>query len=228
MVTITQLTPGNAQQQLANDGIAALGLTAPLLSPVWSDIVGDPTYDEDALTLDFGANAVQMPFLGVLETVDVPGEVFDVSGAPVPGPITRIRMHVQAAARLETLARRRYATGSDPLLHPIPTQMVVRVDGGPDPFGPQWWEPGDNINRQGVLSFHDRRGLIVCPVATAAIYADLLAAYPALLAGLTQQAPDQNATVSDSGGVETLRDLESGLMVHVVDPHGAAFQVATP
>ncbi|MEM9638078.1 MAG: hypothetical protein AAGA94_10575, partial [Pseudomonadota bacterium] len=47
-------------------------------------------------------------------------------------------------------------------------------------------------------------------------------------AGLTQQAPDQNATVSDSGGVETLRDLESGLMVHVVDPHGAAFQVATP
>lgn len=228
MVTITQLTPGNAQQQLANDGIAALGLTAPLLSPVWSDTGGAPTYNEEELTLDFGANAVQMPFLGVLETVDVPGEVFGVSGAPLEGPITRIRMHVQAAARLETLAGRRYAAGNDPLLHPIPTQMVVRVGGGADPFGPQWWEPGDNINRQGVISFHDRRGLIVCPVAAAAIYADLLLAYPALLAGLTQQAPDQNAAVSDAGGVETLRELASGLIVHVVDPHGASFQVATP
>lgn len=226
MVTITQLTPGAAQQQLANDGIAALGLTAPLLSPVWSDTAGSPIYDADALTFDFGGDAVLMPFLGILETVDVPDEVFDVSGDPVPGPITRIRLHVQAAVRLETLALRRYAAGSNPLLHPIPVQMVVRVGGGPDPFAPQWWEPGDDFGRQGVVSFHDRRGLIVDPVAAAAIFADLLNAYPALLS-LSGDA-DQNAAVTDPGGVETLRDIASGLRVHVVNPHGARFAAATP
>ena len=163
MVTINQLTPGAAQQQLANDGIAALGLTAPLLSPVWSDTAGSPIYDADALTFDFGGDAVLMPFLGILETVDVPDEVFDVSGDPDPGPITRIRLHVPEAVRLETLALRRYAAGSNPLLHPIPVQMVVRVGGGPDPFAPQWWEPGDDFGRQGVVSFHDRRGHVIFP-----------------------------------------------------------------
>lgn len=227
MLTITQLTPGAAQQQLDNDGITALGLSAPLLSPVWSDTNGVPVYDSDALTFDFGADAVQMPFLGILETVEEPREVFEVSGAPITGPVTRIRLHVQAAARLRTLASRRYAAPGAPLFHPIPTQMAVRVGGGSDPFGPQWWEPGDDIGRQGLVSFHDQRGLIVDPVAAAAIYADLLEAFPSL-SSLSGQAPDQNASVNDAGGVATLGALTTGLRVHVVDPHCGIFQVATP
>ncbi|MEM8840532.1 MAG: hypothetical protein AAGD47_02040 [Pseudomonadota bacterium] len=219
MVTIVQLSPNAAGQALQNDGAAALGLTAPLISPVWSSAT--PSYDDTALTLSF-ASAVQVPFLGILETIDTPNDVFDVSGAPIPVPVTRIRLHPQAAARLITLAEGRYAQPGQPMFHPVPTQMVIR-DVTLTPLAPQWWEPGDSTARTGAVSLHDRRGLIICPVAAAAMLADLAMAFPALLS-LSGDAPQPGVTVASAGGLTPISGLDSGLVVHVVDPHGARFQ----
>jgi hypothetical protein len=218
MVTLTTLTPNAALQSLQSDGIAALGLTAPLLSPVWSGAA--MTYDASALTLT-AASAFQIPFLGILETLDAPDDVYDVSGATVPGRATRIRMHPQAAMRLETLAAGRYASAGQPFIHPVATQAVIRAAIA-SPLAPQWWEPGDDSTLTGVISFHDRRGLIVDPVAVAAMYSDLLTAFTALRV-LSPNAPNQGATPTDAGGIVTIAAQARGTLVHVVDPHGAGF-----
>ncbi|MEL6478277.1 MAG: hypothetical protein AAFR17_13195 [Pseudomonadota bacterium] len=223
MVTIAQLTQDTAEERLREDGAAALGLTAPLFSPVW--FTEAPQFDTDALTMTPGGgmnSTVQVPFLGILETIDVPNDVFDVSGQPINQPITRIRLHPHAGARLTTLARKRYA-GDGTLYHPVATQVVIR-DVTEDPRSPTWVEPGDPLGLLGAVSLHDKRGLIVCPVAVAAMYADLLSTYPALFS-LSEIAPDQEASVEDPGGLQSLAGLagEDSIAVHVVDPHGAAF-----
>ncbi len=218
MVTIARLTEGAARNRLAEDGVEALGITMPLLSPVWANAAF--FYDETALTLT-SAGPLQVPFLGVLETIDVPRDVFDVSGAPIDQPITRVRLHPHAAARLMTLARNRYAGAGQPLHLPVPTQVAIR-DVVADPLVPEWYEAGHPLNVNGAMSFHDRRGLVVCPVAAAAMCFDLLDAFPALRS-LSPDASDTNADVEDDGGVATVAGLAQGTLVHMVDPHGGAF-----
>ncbi|MEM7057142.1 MAG: hypothetical protein AAF557_06110 [Pseudomonadota bacterium] len=227
MLVLSQLTANTAQDRLGSDGAAALGLTAPLLSPVWfNDAASEPGFNADQLELTpQPGGGVLMPFLGILETIDTPRDVFDVSGSPLTGPVTRIRLHPQAAARLITLARGRYAQPDAPFHHPVATQMVIR-DATNMPESPNWWEPGDPLALNGPVTMHDTRGLIVCPVAAAAMYADLLDAYPALLS-LSGDAPVGSAVDSD-GGVETIAALDTGTAVHIVDPHGGAFAPVGP
>ncbi|HHJ21197.1 MAG TPA: hypothetical protein ENJ84_15435 [Gammaproteobacteria bacterium] len=219
MVTLTRLTPASAQQSLQDEGIKALGLTAPQLSPVWSNTT--PTadnYDNIQLTLNFGS-PVQAPFLGILHSVDVPDSVYEVDGSPVAGPAIVFRFHPQAAVRLISLATGRYSALADLLIYPVATTMVVRT-AGPG-LEPQWYEPGDVIAASGTVSFHDQRGLIVDPIAVAAMYHDLLAAFPAML---KPPVADTGASVSDSGGLSPIAALASGTRVHVIDGHGALFQ----
>ncbi len=234
MLPVTQLTPGAATQALQNDGITALGLTIPQLSPVWSEFANQFSFSSSELTLDSGGNTTLLvPFLGILETIatDSPRDVFDVSGDTVPGVIVRIRLHPQAAARLRTIAANRYGDGSEPFVDSVATQMVVRnltvtPNNALDPFGdpqsPQWWEPGDALDIGGVVSFHDGRGLVVDATAVAAMYADLVGAFPALLA-LSDNAPNQGGVGADGGLNEISLLTTAGTTVHVVTPHGAAF-----
>ncbi len=66
-----------------------------------------------------------------------------------------------------------------------------------------------------TISFHDHRGLIVDPVAVACLFQDLLAWRPALYVA---NGPAQ--AVSDPGGLAALAALASGVLAHVIDPHG--------
>ena len=227
MVTIVQLTPNDATRALQSDGVASLGLTIPQLSPVWSDAT--PTFVPASLTLTLDQNdVVLMPFLGILESIatDSARDVFDVDGTPVAGPITRIRLHPQAASRLETLARNRYSTAGQPFVDSVATQMVVRASlSDANARSPQWWEPGDDIGVSGAFSLHDRRGLIVDPIAAAAMFEDLVSAFPALLV-LSTTAFTPGAAVGDPGGLTTIAATatDAATLLHVVTPHGAAFQ----
>lgn len=230
MVVIARLTDAAARDRLSNDGAAAMGLTAPLLSPVWTQSAPG-NFDPDALSV---ANTdLLAPFLGILEIIDTPSDVFELDGTPVTGQIGRYRMHPQAAARLETLARNRYAGEGLPLHHPVATQVVVRAAIA-EPQAPQWYEPGDSFTLlspntlTGTITFHDSRGLIVCPAATAALFADLLQAFPALET-VSPDCPVAGASVNSTGGLSAYADLaDSGTVVHVIDPHGNLFVPALP
>ena len=81
---------------------------------------------------------------------------------------------------------------------------------------PQTWDPGDVLNRTEPMSFHDHRGLIVDPVAVAAIFDDLMGQFPALDAS-------SGAARNGPGGVASIGGLAAGIQVQLVDLHGAPF-----
>jgi len=69
-----------------------------------------------------------------------------------------------------------------------------------------------------TLTFHDNRGLPICPIAVAWVFADLLTWKQGLYVpnGAAQQ-------VSDPGGLTAIKALASGVRIHVVDPRGWAY-----
>lgn len=204
------LTQADAQQRLRDDGLLALGLTAVILSPRWAN--ADVTVDTGALTFTT-TTAVLAPFTGLRRQL---GELareglFDVDGNPVVGPGTRFDLHPQAAVRLSTMVTAQLG-GAAGAIRPVPRTLVVRASTGT--FTDQWFPAGVDIAAAGTCSFHDERGLIVCPVAVAAVFDVLATALPALAPGWP---------VAAGGGVADIATKATGTVVHVVDPHGAAF-----
>jgi hypothetical protein len=215
MVNVFTLTPAAAAQSLRDNGLDALGLTVPRLAPRWGPV--NPTYDNAALTLTFGG-VPNAPFRGILDYVDSLAAFRAVDGTPLSGAGAVLRLHPQAAVRLETLAAGRYAAPGQPQVRCVPHVLVIR--GLAADTSPQSYDPGEAlpVGANGMaLSFHDGRGLIVCPVAVAAMLDDLLTAFPALDFSAGATAPTGN------GGVRTVAGLASGILAHVVTLHGRAF-----
>lgn len=215
MVTVFTLTPSSAAQALRDHGLDALGLTAPRLSPTWGST--DPGFDSSALTVTF-AGTPRAPWRGLLEFLDNLAEFRAVDGTPLSGAGAVLRLHPQAAMRLDTLAAGRYASAGQPQVRAVARSLVIRGLAGTT--SPQGQDPGDNLPAGAagkVLSFHDARGLIVDPVAVAAMLDDLLTVFPALdiTAGATLP------TVA--GGVRSIAGLASGVVAHVVTLHGRAY-----
>ncbi len=215
MVTVFTLSPASAAQALKDNGLDALGVTMLLLAPSWGS--ADPTYDASALTLTY-AGAPKAPWRGILEYVDSLAAFRAVDGTPLSGAGAVLRLHPQAAARFETLAAGRYAAAGQPQLRAVAHALVIR--GLTDNVSPQTYDPGDALPAGAagkLISFHDARGLIVCPVAVAAMCDDLMTAFPALdfSAGATPS--------TGSGGVRSAAELASGILAHVVTLHGRAF-----
>lgn len=215
MVTVFTLTPAGAAQALRDHGLDALGLTTLRLSPSWGSAT--PAFDGNALTLNF-AGAPKAPWRGILEYVDSAAAFRAVDGAPLIGAAAVLRLHPQAAGRLARLTRERYATASQPQVRTIPEALVIRDLAANQ--APQSYDPGDVLPPDAAgkrLSFHDGRGLIVDPVAVAAMLDDLLSAFPALdiSAGAT--------AATGAGGVRSVAGLAGGVLVHIVTLHGRAF-----
>ncbi|MDQ3675644.1 MAG: hypothetical protein M3401_02390, partial [Actinomycetota bacterium] len=212
------ITPGDASQHLQDDGLLALGLTAPLLSPQWGS---DPTYDSAALTLTMPGAGVRPPFLGIRSWVaDLRGiGLYLVSGLPPQGIGAVLRLHPQAANRLERLVAGRLATPGD-AIHPVPHAVLVQCQTDVNET-PQWFAPGESLDivpgDTAVMSFHDERGLIIDPIAVAAMFADLAGSLPAL-------APMGTGFAGTAGDVADIATKASGILVQVVDPHGAPFR----
>ncbi|MBE2319353.1 hypothetical protein DVA67_025480 [Solirubrobacter sp. CPCC 204708] len=211
------ITPNDAQQRLTDDGLLALGLTVPLLGPSWSN--ADATFDNAALTLTMTpGGGARPPFLGIRTWVaDLRrAGVYDVSGLPLTGIGAVLRLHPQAATRLDQLVATRLGAAGP--IRPVPHTMVVRCATNPA-LTARWFAPGESIDIDPadtpVMSFHDARGLIVDPVAVAALFNDLATAFPAL-------AP--LGVLNTPGGVTSIAGKATGIVVQVVDPHGAPFR----
>lgn len=220
MVVVYNLTPANALQSLQDEGLDALGVTAPMLSPVWSGI--DPTLDLAAMTMTFGM-APNAPFRGVLDFLPSAPAFREVTGAPITGAAAVLRLHPQAAARLSRIAASRY--GANPQVRVVPAALVIR--GVTDDASPRIYDAAEALPSGGgagvpdftnkAMSFHDSRGLIIDPVAVAAMLSDLLLAFPAL------DIAANPALATQAGGVTTIAGKATGQIVHVVSLHGRVF-----
>lgn len=205
------VTATSARDRLEDDGLAALGITMPLLAATWSPI--GVTFDDDALTLTM-PGPVLAPVMAVRSWVDdlVGFGVSGVDGIPFVGTGAIVRLHPQASLRLDRLLRTRLgAVAGD--VRPVPTTLVIR--NASDDVTAQWFAPGMPLAPSGLVSFHDERGLIIDPVAVAGLFADLLDALPGL----------GSAPSNAPGGLAQIAGLgTAGTFVHVVDPHGAPFR----
>jgi len=139
---------------------------------------------------------------------------------PLNGPAAVYRLHPQANHRLATLAKDRYVTGTNPLILPIPSALVIR---GVQGFkSAQWYEADEALSGAGgKISFHDARGLIIDPIFLACMFSDL----QTWLAGLLPKNP---VASNIAGGVQTIAALSSVTLIHTVDLHGAIYQPADP
>lgn len=213
MAQVFTLTPGAAAQALRNNGLDALGLTMLRLWPAWSNSA--LTFDASQLTLTPAGGALA-PFRGTLEFLDNGAEFRDIAGAPITGPVAAFRLHPQAVARLERLVSEHLsppALGHHTL---IPETLVFRGAVPMPDRSPQTWEPGEALNRTDAMSFHDNRGLIIDPIAVAALFAELMTTYPALDAS-------DGAGMGGGGDLTAITALATGILMQLTDLHGRAF-----
>ncbi len=209
------LTPADVSEQINEHGLDVLGITVPALSMTWQS--STPAAPDDS-TLRLTLNNVPVaPFTGTYEVVASPVRYSSVSGDPISTSAGILSLHPEAIHRLETLVRTRLGA----LDRPVPVAMLVH--GATPPGQPlmHWFRAGEPIPDAGEVSFHDRRGLIVDPVAVAALFAELLTWRNAL-----SPTAFSEATMTGAGGVRAIAALGGTVAtrVHVVTPHGTAYR----
>ncbi|MEB3359849.1 MAG: hypothetical protein VKK04_24195 [Synechococcales bacterium] len=210
----TVLTPTDAANELQSEGLDALGLTVPTLSPAWATATPSAG-NYDAANLSLTVTGVRAPFRGILTFDSTPTRWSGVAGTPLTGPIAVLQLHPEAAQRLETLVAARFGT---PQIRPVPVAMVMRDFTPPAPLPvPNWYLAGENLGLGGSveISFHDRRGLVVDAIAVAHLFRDLIGWRPAL-----EMSQDAAATQDGAGGLNGIAALATGIRCHVIDPHG--------
>jgi hypothetical protein len=171
-------------------GLEAMGAASGQLAAQWAE--GLPTYDAAAMTLTLAGPARwHAPIAGVLQWHAFGAPLSDAGGSRLDGVVAVFRFHPQAALRLRRLVGQRYDERTDGRAsRPVPWSAAIRggeapaeisqiVEGDP-PLAPIDAPVGTSLTH-GTLSFHDDRGLIIDPVAVAAIFRDLmLNAFPAV------------------------------------------------
>jgi hypothetical protein len=213
MVTVYTLTPANAAQALQDNGLDALGVTALRLAASWAG--ADPGFDPATLLLSIAGGA-RTPWRGILEHLDNCVAFRGVDGAGITGAGAALRLHPQAAARLQALAQFRYGVGVQPQVRSLPVALLVR--GLTTPTSPVLLDAGEVFPPGGTLtlSFHDARGLIICPIAVAAMLDDLMTALPALDVS-------NGAARINPGSVRSIAGLATGIMAQVCTLHGRPY-----
>jgi hypothetical protein len=214
----TVLTPADAGNQLQSKGLDVLGLTIPALSKAWSaSAVG--TADDAALTL--GVTSPLAPFKGTLRVLTDQSAYSDVAGAVITGTVAVLELHPEARHRLQALVTQRLG---GTLNRPVPVAMLVH--GVPAPSTPQpmsWLQAGESLGLSGArtVSFHDSRGLPIDAVAVAALFGDLVTAFPALSFGDSGMPARTTA-----GGLDAVIALAgtTAIRCHVISPHGATYR----
>lgn len=210
------LTPGDVTNQVNAHGLDVLGLTVPMLSATWS--TGTPaTGDVDDSTLRMSLGSPRAPFTGTYELMASPVGFSGPSGEPYTTPAGVLALHPEALHRLEALVSARLGVQGVP----VPAAMLVHgVSLPPKPLM-SWFRAGEALPDAGQVSFHDRRGLIIDPIAVAALFADLLGWRNALA-----PQPFTAGALSGAGGVSAIAALAGSVTcrVHVVSPHGSAYR----
>jgi hypothetical protein len=213
IASFTVLTPADVANQVSGEGLDVLGLTVPMLSMQWSASAPDPV---DPSTLRMNVNTIVAPFTGTWEVHAAPTRFAGPDGIPYATSAGVLALHPEAVHRLESLV----ATRLGSLDRPVPVAMLVHGVSVPAGQVMQWFRAGEIVGASGEISFHDRRGLIIDPLAVAALFDDLLA----FRNGLTD-APYSVATVTTPGGIRTIANTAppNSVVVHAVDLHGAPY-----
>lgn len=182
----------------------------------------------DTLTIDRGVQGTAKQAFSTGDRVALrltsgtrTSQFYGADGIALTVACTVFRLHPQAALRLETLATNRYVTAGNPAILPLPVVMVVR---GAQGFSTaRWFEPDELLTGiSGLVSFHDRRGLILDPIYVAALLADLQTGLPGLVG---QNSP---SPAGGTGGVQAIAGLATGTLVQILDLHGRIYQPALP
>ena len=216
----TVLTPNRAANNLQAQGLDALGLAGPSLSPMWAGsnaVAAD--YDAAALTLRL--TNPRAAWRGIADWQAAPALFSDPTGMPLTGQALVLTLHPQAVQRLQAEIDLR----TNSTVYPVPTAMVVRGLTPPAPLPPsQIYLAGETLGTgAGLATFHDSRGLIIDPVALACLFNDLIGWRPALM-GTTIP----GMALGGPGGLTNMVGLAAGDLCHVVDPHGWRFNTFTP
>jgi hypothetical protein len=215
------LTASDAGSQLQSKGLDALGLTMPALATGWASstpAIGD--IDADAMTISL--DAVRAPFQGLVHREALPVFWCEVDGSPVTGPVAVLRLHPDAALKLDDLVG--FALGR-PVVRPVPVAMVVR--GVPAPPAPPaseavtQYQAGQvlaNAPGSATVSFHDARGLPIDPLAVASLLLAVQQALPGLAYGDSSQ-----PALAAAGGLGGIAALGGRVRFQVIDPHGRGY-----
>jgi phosphatidylserine/phosphatidylglycerophosphate/cardiolipin synthase-like enzyme len=208
-------------------GLDAMGAASGQLAAAWAE--GLPTYDAGAMTLQVASpDRWHAPIGGLLQWHKFGAPLTNAQGARFTGVVAVFSFHPQAALRLRRLIRQRY----DGLAQAArPTPWYAAITGGEEPAEMASIQPGDpplaptagsagTGLTHGVLSFHDERGLIIDPVAVAAIFRDLMQnGFRALRNPQAGGAGDLN-TNGNPGGVGRISTLGNGTRVQIATPFG--------
>ncbi|MET3770014.1 hypothetical protein ABIB15_002718 [Marisediminicola sp. UYEF4] len=212
------LTPADIASRLQSDGLDALGLAMPALATAWAGTaptLGD--VDENAMTIALtGARA---PFQGIIQYEGTTVSCSGPNGAPLTGPVQILRLHPEAALKLDALAG---SVLGSAVIRPTPVAMVIRGVAVPAPAVPlksaEAGEPLPFSAGSHIVSFHDDRGLPIDPLAVASLFLALQQALPALAHGASGQ-----PALGSPGGLSGIAGLASRVRFHIVDPHGHGF-----
>ena len=185
----------------------------------------------DSLTVVRGALGTAKQAFGVGDLVTLRltsaqrvGAFYDVNGAPLNVNATGLRLHPQAAVRLQTICTARYAPAGQPL--PLPLPAILLIQGAAGFRASRWYRADEALDdASGAISFHDARGFIIDPIYVAGLFADLSGA--GALPGLVP--PAVTAAANGPGGVQSIAGLAAAdVRVHIIDPHGNAPRIASP
>lgn len=190
------------------------------------EIVACTARSGDTLTITRGAQGTAKQAFGAGSAVSLrlgSGARTDAfsgaDGQPLSGPSTILRLHPQAALRLETLVAWRHAGAGNPAILPVPHAVLVRGAAGFTTT--RWFEADDAMTGiSGAVSFHDARGRILDPVYVAALFDDLRVA----LGGLVWK--NSTSPAASPGGIAAIATLATGTLIHCVDLHGGVYQPA--
>ncbi len=222
----TILTPPVVTGALLAAGLDVFGATIPALSTAWS--MTTPGALADA-TLRLRLTGPLAPFTGFVQLESSPVQFSTVTGSPVTTPALVVRLHPEAARRLDTLLAWRTvgagapggATGA-PFTEPVPVAMLVH--GVTMPGAPQAVrsvEAGEQLDTGTFdVSFHDDRGLPIDPVAVATLFADLARVLGGLVFGDAAM-----PAVGSAGGLTAITALAGTVTTRcqVIDPHGTGY-----
>jgi hypothetical protein len=216
----TVLTPNSAANNLQAQGLDALGLAGPSLSPMWAGsnaVAAD--YDPAALTLRL--TNPRAAWRGIADWQAAPALFSDPTGMPLTGQALVLTLHPQAVQRLQAEIDLR----TNSTVYSVPTAMVVRGLAPPATLPPsQIYLAGETLGTgTGLATFHDSRGLIIDPVALACLFNDLIGWRSALM-GTTIP----GMALGGPGGLTNMVGLATGDLCHVVDPHGWRFNAFIP
>jgi hypothetical protein len=221
-VPFTVAGQADIRNRLNADGVAALGLAAPLLSQAWTQAL--PSFNPADLSFTVAANWFA-PIAGMLITQPNPRILgltrFDgTSWQPGDPTAVLFKIHPQARLRLERLMVANLqpagAAPADQSIRPVPSIMLITNPTATFTV-PEMCSAGLLTMPAGTVYMFDDRGLPVDPLAFAAAVAGILTGMPAV-GTPTTGAPAP--VVNPAGTPAAIANIAPGRFIHAIDLHG--------